>query len=152
MPRKDYEWDFAEPPPIGPHSLAKHRILREYVEEYVRVLTSNPRIDRLVLNLVDGFAGGGLYVDHAAPTIIHPGSPQILLDAVSPCRGCRQCDAEEGISHRCALLLCRQRAHRHLVPTQGSLESPDLAQRARERAGDRGGIRCRTGLNHRDHP
>ena len=83
MPRKDYEWDFAEPPLIGPHSLAKHRILREYVEEYVRVLTSDPRIDRLVLNLVDGFAGGGLYVDQAAPTITHPGSPQILMDAVS---------------------------------------------------------------------
>jgi three-Cys-motif partner protein len=82
MPRKDYEWDFSEPPSIGPHSLAKHRILREYVEEYVRVLTSNPRIDRLVLSLVDGFAGGGLYVDHATPTVVHPGSPQILLDAV----------------------------------------------------------------------
>jgi len=82
MPRKDYEWDFARPPTIGPHSLAKHRILREYVEEYVRVLTSNPRIDRLVLSVVDGFAGGGLYVDHSSPTTLQPGSPQILLDAV----------------------------------------------------------------------
>jgi three-Cys-motif partner protein len=81
MPRKEYPWSIDDPPPLAPHSLAKHRILRRYVETYVRVLTADPRTDVLRLNLVDGFAGGGIYVD---PTtrLSHPGSPAILLDAI----------------------------------------------------------------------
>jgi len=81
MPRKEYVWSFADPPSIAPHTLAKHRILREYVQSYIRILTANPRTDRFLLNVVDGFAGGGIYVD---PTtrLTCPGSPTILLDAV----------------------------------------------------------------------
>src|SRR4029078_11750845 len=81
MPRKEYPWSIDDPPPLAPHSLAKHRILRRYVETYVRVLTANPRTDVLRLNLVDGFAGGGVYVDPKT-RLSHPGSPAILLDAV----------------------------------------------------------------------
>ncbi len=81
MPRKEYVWSATDPPSIAPHTLAKHRILREYVQSYIRILTANPRTDRFLLNVVDGFAGGGIYVD---PTtrLICPGSPTILLDAV----------------------------------------------------------------------
>ncbi|MDX2023276.1 MAG: three-Cys-motif partner protein TcmP [Deltaproteobacteria bacterium] len=82
MPKKEYGWGSGSIPEIAPHSLAKHRILRQYVETYIRVLTANPRIDRLRLALVDGFAGGGEYVGQGS-TIVHPGSPQILLDATS---------------------------------------------------------------------
>lgn len=81
MPRKDYAWSVDDPPEIAPHSLAKHRILREYVQEYVRVLTADPRSDRLRLNLIDGFAGGGIYVDPRTG-LSQPGSPTIMLDAV----------------------------------------------------------------------
>jgi three-Cys-motif partner protein len=81
MPRKEYVWSFNDPPPIAPHTLAKHRILREYVQSYIRILTANPKIDRLLLNLVDGFAGGGIYVDPSTG-LTYPGSPTILLDGV----------------------------------------------------------------------
>ena len=81
MPRKDYVWSIDDPPEIAPHSLAKHRILREYVQEYIRVLTADPRSDRLRLTLVDGFAGGGIYVDPRTG-LSQAGSPTILLDAV----------------------------------------------------------------------
>src|SRR5262245_48031583 len=81
MPRKPYTWSIDDPPEIAPHSLAKHRILREYVEEYVRVLTANPRTDKLRLNLVDGVAGGGIYVDPRTG-LSQAGSPIVLLDAV----------------------------------------------------------------------
>lgn len=81
MPRKKYAWSIDDPPEIAPHSLAKHRILREYVEEYIRVLTANPRTDCLRMTLVDGFAGGGIYRDPSSH-VSHPGSPTILLDAV----------------------------------------------------------------------
>jgi three-Cys-motif partner protein len=81
MPRKEYVWSFTDPPSIAPHTLAKHRILREYVQSYIRILTANPRTDRLLLNVVDGFAGGGIYVDPDT-RLTCPGSPSILLDAV----------------------------------------------------------------------
>lgn len=82
MPRKQYDWGNGSLPEIAPHSLAKHRILREYVSRYVTVLTANPRIDVLRLSLVDGFAGGGEY-RYGVSSICVPGSPQILLDAVA---------------------------------------------------------------------
>jgi three-Cys-motif partner protein len=82
MPTKHYDdWASGGTPVIDPHSLAKHRILRHYVETYIQVLTRNPRRERLTLTLVDGFAGGGIYrlPDRDEP---HLGSPLILLHAV----------------------------------------------------------------------
>lgn len=83
MPSKHYEWRGGNIPLIGEHSLAKHRILRRYVETYIEVLTSNPRRERLSLALVDGFAGGGVYRLAGQETDRHPGSPIILMQAVA---------------------------------------------------------------------
>lgn len=82
MPKKEYGWANGNIPTIGDHSLAKHRILRQYVQKYVEILTSNPRIDRFQIALVDGFAGGGIYQrsGHAEP---HLGSPAILIEAIA---------------------------------------------------------------------
>src|SRR5690606_5526842 len=81
MPRKEYGWANGTIPAIAPHSLAKHRILREYVQRYIHVLTARPGTEVLRLTLVDGFAGGGEYLGSEG-RILHPGSPQILIDAV----------------------------------------------------------------------
>lgn len=81
MPKKEYGWANGTIPEIAPHSLAKHRILGEYVGRYVRFLTANPRVERLRLSLIDGFAGGGEY-RHRGSGLCVPGSPQILMDAV----------------------------------------------------------------------
>lgn len=82
MPKKTYGWEDGHIPVIGDHSLAKHKILREYVQTYIEVLTKNPRVDRLTLTLVDGFAGGVIYHrDKSAE--LHFGSPAILIDATS---------------------------------------------------------------------
>jgi three-Cys-motif partner protein len=56
-----YDWRDG-PATLGPHSLAKHTILREYVEQYVYILTRNGTLPNLSVMLVDGFAGGGEYV------------------------------------------------------------------------------------------
>jgi hypothetical protein len=56
-----YLWHVgSQPPPIGPHSLVKHQIVRRYLERYIQVLMSNYVIDKLTLSVVDGFAGGGI--------------------------------------------------------------------------------------------
>lgn len=80
MPKKEYGWEDGALPEIAPHSLAKHRILREYVQRYLRVLTAAPGMETFRLWLVDGFAGGGEYVDRSGNRTL--GSPLILLDAV----------------------------------------------------------------------
>jgi len=82
MSRHNHRWKVGtDPPLIRPHSLAKHRVLREYLERYVSVLTVNPRQDKFRLTLVDGFAGGGRYLDSSTKEI-RPGSPLIMLEAM----------------------------------------------------------------------
>lgn len=81
MGKTEYDWEIGHPATLEPHSLAKHTILRRYVEKYVGILTDNRRIPEFRLTLIDGFAGGGEYVVKGQ-TELHDGSPFILIDAV----------------------------------------------------------------------
>lgn len=82
MSREHHDWKIGRDPPlIRPHSLAKHRVLRAYLERYVSVLTANPRQEQLRLTLIDGFAGGGRYLDCRTKED-RPGSPLIMLEAM----------------------------------------------------------------------
>jgi three-Cys-motif partner protein len=58
------------------HSIAKHRVIRAYLERYVETLTTNLAQSQLKLSLIDGFAGGGMYAGE------HSGSPLIMLEAM----------------------------------------------------------------------
>ncbi|MBF0135084.1 MAG: three-Cys-motif partner protein TcmP [Magnetococcus sp. DMHC-1] len=82
MPAKGgYDWDFDNPPDIETHSLIKHEILRDYLVQYVHVVARNPRIDKLRIAVVDGFAGGGVYKNPVSKER-HEGSPLIILRAI----------------------------------------------------------------------
>lgn len=82
MSHKHHSWKNGEsPPPIRAHSLAKHRVLRSYLERYVATLTKNPRQDTFRLTLVDGFSGGGIYLDERTSEE-KLGSPLIMLEAM----------------------------------------------------------------------
>src|ERR1700730_17645184 len=62
MTKKHYDWKIGEAPPkIGPHSLAKHRILRRYIERYIEIVTATSWQEQLNITLVDGYSGGGRY-------------------------------------------------------------------------------------------
>ncbi len=63
------------------HSKAKHGIYREYLKRYVRELTQDIRICHLRLNVVDGFAGGGIYMPERG-TEPYYGSPIIFLEVM----------------------------------------------------------------------
>ncbi len=81
MTKRKYEWKIGGPlPTLDWHSVAKHKVLRDYLRLYVQVLTKNPRRDRLTLTLVDGFCGGGVYHDRSGEA--RQGSPLILLEAM----------------------------------------------------------------------
>jgi len=78
-----YQWMIGKEPPIlGAHSLAKHRVLQEYIEKYVAILTANRRVEQLTLSLVDGFSGGGTYLHPESGDRI-PGSPILMLNAIA---------------------------------------------------------------------
>ena len=78
MPQKHYEWKLGDKlPEIGAHSLAKHRILRRYIERYIEIVTAISWQEQLSITFVDGYAGGGRYA-HGRETV--PGSPLILLE------------------------------------------------------------------------
>lgn len=79
MSHKKYDWKNG-PDLIQQHSIAKHRILQTYLAAYFRTLVSSPNQDILKLTLVDGFAGGGMYV-HSNTKDLVKGSPFIFLDA-----------------------------------------------------------------------
>ena len=81
MPQKHYEWKLGDAlPEIGAHSLAKHRILRRYIERYIEIVTAISWQEQLSITFVDGYAGGGRYA-FGRDTV--PGSPVILLEAVA---------------------------------------------------------------------
>ena len=81
MAQKHYEWKLGdELPEIGAHSLAKHRILRRYIERYIEIVTAISWQEQLSITFVDGYAGGGRY---ALGRQTVPGSPLILLEAVA---------------------------------------------------------------------
>ncbi len=78
-----YSWHIgSRPPPIDPHSLVKHQIVRSYLERYIQVLMSNVLIEKLTLSVVDGFAGGGEYAAESGRDF-HDGSPLIALKTVA---------------------------------------------------------------------
>ncbi len=79
MTLKQYNWKDG-PDLIQQHSVAKHRILEAYLAAYFRTLVSSPNQDVLRLTLVDGFAGGGLYVHNDTREMVK-GSPFIFLEA-----------------------------------------------------------------------
>lgn len=79
MTLKQYNWKDG-PDFIQQHSVAKHRILQTYLAAYFQTLVSSPNRDTLKLTLVDGFAGGGLYVHQDTRELVK-GSPFIFLEA-----------------------------------------------------------------------
>jgi three-Cys-motif partner protein len=81
MAKREYEWEPGQPPPtLYVHSVRKHEVLDAYISRYVKILNSRPHIDTSRLTLVDGFAGGGLYL-HEQTRELTFGSPFIFLQA-----------------------------------------------------------------------
>ena len=80
MTQSRYRWSDYKPAVIKQHSIAKHEVLREYLVAYLQTLVVGPAQDAISVTMVDGFAGGGLYVheDTGAEVL---GSPFVFLQA-----------------------------------------------------------------------
>ncbi len=77
-----YNWGGDSLPQIENHSLCKHKIISDYLSEYICVRfrgnLAHPK-STFQLTIIDGFAGGGLY-DYREQTV--PGSPLVIIEAV----------------------------------------------------------------------
>ena len=73
-----FVWHPNSPPPeVEEHSKAKLNVLRRYLCAYFDKMGLNPARDELKLDLVDGFAGGGIFQDGGNTT---SGTPLIMLE------------------------------------------------------------------------
>ena len=73
-----FHWELGKAPPlIEEHSLAKLQVLRRYLRAYFDTLNQDVRKDHFRLALVDGFAGGGLYLHNDQE---ESGSPLVMLE------------------------------------------------------------------------
>ncbi len=74
MVEKSYDWHAR--PKLEDHTRRKHKVLREYAFEYLRVRCQIPQQQRFRIAIIDGFAGGGRYECGS------PGSPIIFLETL----------------------------------------------------------------------
>lgn len=73
-----FEWHPDDPPPsIEPHSKAKLEVLRSYLRAYFDRLNINPVREEFKLDLIDGFAGGGTFLDGTTEV---SGTPLVMLE------------------------------------------------------------------------
>ena len=77
-----YDWSaLGLPARLLEHSRAKLAVYREYLRRYVREMTKDIRISKLMLNVVDGFCGGGIYRGEQGNNLVY-GSPIIFLEVM----------------------------------------------------------------------
>ncbi|MCY4486161.1 MAG: three-Cys-motif partner protein TcmP [Deltaproteobacteria bacterium] len=73
-----FKWHPDEAPPrIEAHSKAKLKVLRRYLRAYFDTLNVNPHREEFKLDLIDGFAGGGTFLDE--DTVLS-GTPLTMLE------------------------------------------------------------------------
>ena len=76
-----FKWHPDEPPPqIEEHSKAKLRVLRSYLSAYFDRLNVKPNREEFKLDLVDGFSGGGTFLDKDD---LLSGTPLVMLEEAS---------------------------------------------------------------------
>jgi three-Cys-motif partner protein len=69
-------------PPVKPHTKAKHQILADYIKNWIVTLCGNNMGKRKTVTLIDGFCGGGMYVDPENNNKLWKGSPICMIEMV----------------------------------------------------------------------
>ena len=83
MAKNETFWtsDGSHLPPIEPHTKAKHRLVEEYIQNWIVTLCGNNIGKRKKVIIVDGFCGGGMYRDPDNQEM-WAGSPIRIIQAV----------------------------------------------------------------------
>lgn len=85
MLKNKFKWLPGDPPPpIEAHSIAKLNVLHGYLVRYVETLSAQVHVPKLRFDIVDGFAGGGLFTK--SDGTLQLGSPLTFLEAIESAR------------------------------------------------------------------
>ncbi|WP_395370646.1 three-Cys-motif partner protein TcmP [Komagataeibacter diospyri] len=85
MPAPNFIWESnGILPNIEEHTKRKLDVLKNYLDVYFETVVRNPALDQLNITLVDGFSGGGAYIDGAET---RPGSLLVLLKSIEAAVG-----------------------------------------------------------------
>jgi len=81
---KNFHWraDGENLPPIEPHSQAKHKVLEDYIKNWIATLCGNNIGNSKTVTLIDGFCGGGMYRDPENGDAPWVGSPIRMIHSV----------------------------------------------------------------------
>ena len=81
-PSARHQWAPGSLPILADHSAAKHRMLSDYIQKYLRIMCQSHRMPKFNITIVDGFAGGGLYRDgkHGSPIVIMGAVNKAMVD------------------------------------------------------------------------
>ncbi|WP_259781938.1 three-Cys-motif partner protein TcmP [Aestuariispira ectoiniformans] len=79
MAKKKEKYNWGDKPPVDPHTKIKHKIIHDYVKQYVLTLSKPRTADEFKTSIFDCFSGGGIYKDGDSD---HMGSPFQILEAV----------------------------------------------------------------------
>lgn len=111
---QQYTWIWGGPPPLlKRHSEVKHALLRSYLIDYFLTLIPLPHQDKIQLTIVDGFCGGGLYLNEAGEEV--SGSPLIILQAIREAEALVNLRQERRKSVKIDVeLICIDASHRSL--------------------------------------
>ncbi|BBN60293.1 three-Cys-motif partner protein TcmP [Hydrogenovibrio marinus] len=93
MAKTEYDWDIHNPPIIKPHSISKHETLKEYLIRFAKALSPSPAQERLNIDIIDGFSGGGLYQTESGE--LHLGSPLLILETLKEAEAILNCEREK---------------------------------------------------------
>ncbi|BAY13484.1 three-Cys-motif partner protein TcmP [Calothrix sp. NIES-2098] len=85
MARNKTHWsaDGSYLPEIQPHTKAKHKIYEDYIQRYIVTLCGNNRGKRKTVTFIDGFCGGGMYLDPDNNNALWSGSPIRMIEIVA---------------------------------------------------------------------
>lgn len=79
---KKYEWKLGSPLPfLDEHSQTKHHVISDYLQRYAEVVMAHHAMEKLSMTIVDGFSGGGKYINRLTDELVD-GSPFLILKAI----------------------------------------------------------------------
>ena len=82
MPDDSWSADGSQVPVISPHTETKHNILKDYLTDWVFTLCGNSPGMKKKITIIDGFAGGGVYLKKGQQETRVPGSPILMIQAI----------------------------------------------------------------------
>lgn len=80
--KSSFSWDSegVDLPTVEAHTMARHRVTEDYLKDWIVTLCGNNRANTRKVTIVDGFCGGGMYLDMNNKR--YKGSPFRIIESI----------------------------------------------------------------------